>query len=76
MFRYFIILLCINPLYARFIGVDPARQYENPYSYGGNNPVMMIDPGGKIFLIANSDQEPKFKKSIEDMINTLKNKKL
>ena len=34
------------PEIGRFLEVDPARQYVNPYNYVGNNPMMNIDPSG------------------------------
>ena len=33
---------------ARFTSVDPKRQYQNPYSYVGNNPMMRIDLDGQL----------------------------
>ena len=38
-----------DPDLARFISEDPAGQGPNPYSYCGNNPVMRVDPTGKIW---------------------------
>lgn len=35
------------PEIGRFLGVDPAREFVNPYSYVGNNPVAFIDPTGE-----------------------------
>ena len=32
----------------RFLAVDPAGQFASPYNGMGNNPVMMIDPGGEL----------------------------
>ncbi len=37
---------------------------------------MMVDPGGEIFVIANSTEYPEFKKQVESMISTLKENKL
>jgi RHS repeat-associated protein len=36
-----------NAELGRFISPDPVREYLNPYSYVGNEPVMRIDPDGK-----------------------------
>ncbi|QTD50174.1 toxin C-terminal domain-containing protein [Sulfidibacter corallicola] len=36
------------PEVGRFLQVDPADQYWNPYSYVGNDPVNMVDPSGMI----------------------------
>ncbi len=37
-----------NPLYGRWFAPDPAQQGINPYTYCGNNPVMLVDPDGRI----------------------------
>lgn len=34
--------------FAGFMSVDPKRQYHNPYSYAGNNPINRIDPDGRL----------------------------
>ena len=39
-----------NPLYGRWFAPDPAQQGINTYTYCGNNPVMLVDPDGKIWL--------------------------
>lgn len=36
---------------AMFYGIDPAGQGTSPFSYGGNNPVVMIDKDGQWFFI-------------------------
>ncbi len=43
--------------YGRFLSVDPKRQYANPYSYGGNNPVNLIDPTGEDFTAEVDNKE-------------------
>jgi len=35
------------PEVGRFLQVDPMREFWNPFSYVGNNPIMMIDPTGE-----------------------------
>lgn len=40
-------------LFARFLEVDPQRQYINSYSYTGNNPVNRVDPTGQMDRLAN-----------------------
>ena len=36
----------LDPMLGMWISVDAARQYQNPYLYAGNNPIMQIDPDG------------------------------
>lgn len=36
----------LDPMLGMWISVDAARQYQNPYLYAGNNPIMRIDPDG------------------------------
>lgn len=53
--------LLISPIFvnARFTAVDPKREFSNPYSYVGNNPVMAIDPNGEaIFFMQGTWQKP------------------
>lgn len=36
----------LDPMLGMWISVDPARQYQDPYLYAGNNPIRRIDPDG------------------------------
>ena len=36
----------LDPMLGLWISVDPKRQYQNPYIYVGNNPIMGTDPDG------------------------------
>jgi len=36
-----------DPALGRFLAVDPAGQFSNPYLGMGNNPVVGVDPDGK-----------------------------
>ncbi|SHL41718.1 RHS repeat domain-containing protein [Fibrobacter sp. UWEL] len=36
----------LDPMLGLWISVDAARQYQNPYLYAGNNPIMRTDPDG------------------------------
>ena len=40
-------LLIGSTVFARFISVDPKREYWNSYSYVGNNPIIAIDKNGE-----------------------------
>lgn len=40
-------LVSATPTWAIFLQVDPAREYHNPYSYGGRNPMNGYDPNGE-----------------------------
>ena len=42
-----------NPTLGRWFNIDPALQFGSPYVYGGNSPMMGIDPDGKWFFIDN-----------------------
>jgi RHS repeat-associated protein len=35
-----------DPILGRFLAIDPLLQQPSPYVYGGNNPMVMIDPSG------------------------------
>ena len=36
----------LDPMLGMWISVDAARQYQNPYLYAGNNPIMRVDLDG------------------------------
>lgn len=42
-----------DPRLARFLTIDPAREYVNPYAYVRWNPLRFIDPTGMVFGSAN-----------------------
>jgi RHS repeat-associated protein len=42
-----------DPQMGRFLSVDPAGQYQSPYTYAGNNPVGMVDPDGRLGFLAS-----------------------
>ncbi|PIE02917.1 MAG: hypothetical protein CSA81_05295 [Acidobacteria bacterium] len=63
-----------DPDLGRFLQVDSARQYWNSYSYGGNNPVVGVDPDGKFFFFVHGTwADPKTWKQdfVELMANTV-----
>jgi RHS repeat-associated protein len=37
-----------DPVVGRWWAVDPADQFMTPYTYVGNNPIMLIDPDGAV----------------------------
>lgn len=41
-----------DPLLGRFISTDPRHQFDSPYLYAGNEPLLMIDPNGEIAFLA------------------------
>lgn len=45
-----------NPQAGRFTSVDPKREFVNPYSYTGNNPVMFVDPDGQMKFTATHNE--------------------
>ena len=38
----------LDPMLGVWTSVDPMRQYQNPFIYAGNNPIMRIDPDGNL----------------------------
>ena len=44
-----------DPAVGRWWSVDPAEEFHSPYTYVGNNPIMLIDPDG-----ASSSDPPGF----------------
>jgi RHS repeat-associated protein len=43
-----------DPELGRFLAVDPAREFANPYSYVGNNPVVFFDSSGEYSVNAGN----------------------
>ena len=53
-------LLIGSTVFARFISVDPKREYWNSYSYVGNNPIIAIDKNGEeTFFVQGTWMEAK-----------------
>ena len=42
----------LDPMLGLWISVDAARQYQNPYLYAGNNPIVQMDPDGNVSIPA------------------------
>ncbi len=40
-----------DPHLGRFYATDPAGQFASPYLYGGNNPIIMVDPDGEFVFL-------------------------
>ncbi len=38
----------LDPMLGVWTSIDPKRQYQNPFIYAGNNPIMRIDPDGNL----------------------------
>ena len=72
----------LDPMLGMWISVDSMRQYQNPYLYAGNNPIMRIDPDGNwdgnansvgLSLFLNNGVKPQLEKAGEIVLNgTLK----
>ena len=41
----------LDPMLGLWISVDNARQFDNPYTYAGNNPVIVHDPDGNVGVV-------------------------
>ncbi|NEQ38786.1 MAG: RHS repeat-associated core domain-containing protein [Okeania sp. SIO3I5] len=41
-----------DPRLGRFYATDPKAQFASPYLYAGNNPIMIVDPDGKLAFLA------------------------
>ena len=66
----------LDPMLGMWISVDPKRQYQNPYLYAGNNPIMRIDPDGNLdgnavglSLFVNDVVKPQFNNLSETTVN-------
>lgn len=54
-----LLVLLLMPVYARFLEVDPAREFVNPYSYTGNNPVNLVDLNGLQVTVSRQKRQGK-----------------
>ena len=54
-----------DPQIGRWTTMDPADELHSPYVYVGNNPVMLIDPDGRIIRFSSSVQNDKFYKGFD-----------
>jgi len=60
-----------NPLVGRFVARDPAKE-SYLYNYGGNNPIIFIDPGGeKVQVIGCGENTQRVKWEIDFLCNTI-----
>ncbi|MCQ2096314.1 MAG: RHS repeat-associated core domain-containing protein [Fibrobacter sp.] len=41
----------LDPMLGLWISVDAARQYDSPYTYVGNNPIITTDPDGNVGVV-------------------------
>ncbi len=41
----------LDPMIGLWISVDAARQYDSPYTYVGNNPILAMDPDGNVGVV-------------------------
>ena len=48
----------LDPMLGLWISVDAARQYDSPYTYVGNNPIILTDPDGNIGLLGAAASTP------------------
>ncbi len=46
-------------LFARFVSIDPERQYNNLYSYGHNNSINLVDSDGRNFTYTSETRNGK-----------------
>ena len=66
----------LDSMLGMWISVDPKRQYQNPYLYAGNNPIIRIDPDGTLdgnawglSLFMNNVVKPQFNNLSETAVN-------
>lgn len=41
----------LDPMLGLWTSVDAARQYDSPYTYAGNNPIIVTDPDGNVGVV-------------------------